>query len=50
MAKATIEEGNITVQVPTKTIERAKQQFLKVFDIKNLRGLTLFFGLGTINF
>ncbi|RLN93971.1 hypothetical protein BBJ28_00004091 [Nothophytophthora sp. Chile5] len=44
--KVAAEEGTITMEVQQHALQKVKNQLFKAVDIRNVRGLSLFFGLG----
>lgn len=42
------ENGTLVVEVPKSAIQRVKQNVQELVKLKNVRGISLFFGLGRL--
>lgn len=42
-----VADGTISVEVQTHVIARATDKLKQIVDLRNVRGISLFFGLGT---
>lgn len=40
-------QGSITIEVPQHALQKIRNQLVKAIDIRNVRGISQFFGLGT---
>ena len=47
MEKMKVDDGSITIQVKPQMLENMKEQAARVLNIRNVRGLGLFFGFGS---